>query len=161
TAANPREQYLRLYVLTYSGSSASWTLVSRGQVSTVSAQQLAAPPGLDPRTSFSSAQTTVTMSKDAGYKSSLSYLPVPYAPQYLRVPGNGWVETKQTLMVYGYRPDAGLTYTVTSRTPQVIQSELPAKAKLPGSVRQYLPYPGPDRQKLLAVARSITQGAST
>jgi transglutaminase-like putative cysteine protease len=161
TAADPREQYLRLYVLNYDGGSGAWKLVNPGPTSRVSAQQLAAPPGLDARTSFSSAQTTVTMSKDAGYKSSLSYLPVPYAPQYLRVPGSDWVETKSTLMVFGYRPDAGLTYTVTSRTPQVIQSQLPTKAKLPASVRQYLLYPGPDRQKLLAVARSITQGART
>jgi transglutaminase-like putative cysteine protease len=161
TAPNPREQYLRMYVLNYDGPDRQWTLVNRGPIRTVGGQVLEAPPGLAPGASFTTAQTTVTMAKDVGYKSSLSYLPLPYAAQYLRVAGSGWVETKSTLMVYGYRPASGLSYTVTSKTAQVVQSALPARAKLPASVRPYTYYSGPDRQKLLALATNLTKGAST
>jgi transglutaminase-like putative cysteine protease len=161
TATNPPEQYLQVYVLNYDAPAGKWTLVGRGQTTSVGTQMLQAPPGLSADTTYNTPQTTITIDKDNGYRDYLSYLPIPYAPETLKLPGTGWQETDKTLMVYGYHADAGMRYTVTSKVPEVIQSQLPTKYKLPASLEPYLTYPGPDRTKLLAIAKSVAGHAGT
>jgi hypothetical protein len=83
---------------------------------------------------------------------------MPYAPTALTVPGKDWQETSSTLMVYGYRSDAGLKYTVTSHTATPTPAQLSVKAKVPAAVLPYLQYAGPDKAKLLQIAKTITRG---
>jgi transglutaminase-like putative cysteine protease len=162
TAANPAEQYLQVYVLNYDNAQHNWGLTPRSPSTTIndSSQVLRSAPGLAPATNFSTAHTTITIGKTSGYKGQMNYLPLPYAPQFLTV-GKGWQETNSTLMVYGYRPDSGLKYSVTTRTATPTPAQLPAKAKLPASLKPYLAYAGPNRQALLQRARAITAGATT
>lgn len=162
TAADPTQQYLQVYVLNLDNSSGQWTLTSRSPSTPVSAGALRPAPGLSANTTTVSTRTTITIGKAAGYTSPLSYLPLPYAPVFLNVPGSGWRQSNSTLMVYGLRPDAGLHYTVTSRRATPTIEQLSAGGSVPASIRDsYLAYTGPDRTQLLQIARSITQGATS
>ena len=161
TAQNPSQQYLQVYVLNnYDPESQQFTLPTHSRTTAVGSGELQPVPGLAPATSINTTQTTITMTKTGG-KGYLSYLPVPYAAQTIKLPGTGWVETNQTLMVYGYRPAAGLQYTVNSKTPVVFQSQLPAKYQVPASLKPYLSYLGPDRAQLLRIAQGVTSHART
>jgi transglutaminase-like putative cysteine protease len=161
TAQSPSQQYLQVYVLNnYDAESQEFTLPAHNRTTPVGSGEMQAVPGLAAATTYNTDSTTITMNKTGG-KGYLSYLPVPYAPQTMKLPGTGWLETDQTLMVYGYRPAAGLQYTVSSKTPEVIQSVLPTKYQLPARVQPYLSYPGPDQPQLLRIARQVTSSAHT
>jgi transglutaminase-like putative cysteine protease len=160
-ALDPTQQYLHVYVLNLDNSSGQWTLTSRTPSTPVGEAVLRQPPGLSSSTTTTTSRTTISIGKAAGYTSELSYLPLPYAPEFLTVPGSGWQETNSTLMVYGLRPDAGLHYTVTSRTATPTPGQLSSRAAIPAGIRQdYLPYTGPNRAQLLQIARTITTGAT-
>lgn len=161
SAQNPAQQYLQVYVLNnYDPESQQFTMSSRGKSTAVGSGDLQPLPGLAPSTNFNTTTTSVTMSK-SGYKGYVSYLPVPYAPLTLRLSGTGWQETSQTLMVFGYHSLSGMQYTATSKTPEVVQSELPTTYKLPASVKPFLTYQGPDTAELLRIAQGITKHAHT
>jgi transglutaminase-like putative cysteine protease len=159
-AASPAQQYLQMYVMNYDGKSA-WTLPGRGPSVSVAGQSLPSAPGLAPDTDFDQTRTTITIGKNSS-GSAVSYLPAPYAPEVVTVPGAGWQETTSTLMLYGYKPDAGLRYSVVSKTAQPTQAERQAGGRIPASVkRTYLSYPGPNRARLARIAAQITAGAHT
>jgi transglutaminase-like putative cysteine protease len=158
-ATSPAQQYLQMYVMNYDGKSA-WTLQGRSPSVSVVGQALPPAPGLAPDTSADLTRTTITIGKNSS--GAVSYLPAPYAPEAVSVPGAGWQETTSTLMLYGYKPDAGLHYTVTSKTAQPTQAERQAGGRIPASVRHtYLSYPGPDRARLARIAAQITKNAHT
>jgi transglutaminase-like putative cysteine protease len=160
TAANPPQQYLQVYVLSdYDARDQEFTLPDHIPSTSVGSGPLQSPPGLGAAVSTLDSSTSVTMSKTA--KGYLSYLPAPYAPETLKVPGSNWYETKKTLMLWGYRPTAGLQYTVTSRTPEVFQNQLPTKYQVPASLKPYLTYSNPDKLQLLAIAQNVTRHAHT
>jgi transglutaminase-like putative cysteine protease len=159
-AADPPQQYLQMYVMNYDGKSA-WTLQGRSPSVSVAGQALPEPPGLAPATYFALAHTTITIGKFSSGR-SVSYLPAPYAPEFVSGEGAGWQDTASTLMLYGYRSDAGLRYTVTSKTATPTPAEERAGGKLPAAIKKpYLSYPGPDRKALTKIADSITRGART
>jgi transglutaminase-like putative cysteine protease len=162
TAPDPSEQYLQVYVLNYNSHQDGWTLANRTPSTAVGTAALRPAPGLAPATDFTSTRTTVTIGKSSGYTGQMNYLPLPYAPLYLTVPGSGWQETNSTLMVYGYRPDASLTYTVLTKTANPTLAQLSTKAPIPASIKDaYGTYTGPDRRQLLRIARQVTAGATT
>jgi transglutaminase-like putative cysteine protease len=159
-AKQPSQQYLQMYVMNYDGKSA-WTLPGRNPSISVQGQVLPAPPGLAPATNFATTHTTITIGRNSASR-SVSYLPVPYAPQTVTGEGAGWQETRATLMLYAFRGDAGLHYTVISKSAQPTQAQRQAGGKIPASVRRtYLSYPGPNRAQLIKKALSITAGART
>ncbi len=159
-AAHPPQQYLQMYVLNYDGKSA-WTLQGRSPSVSVVGQALPPAPGLAPATSFVQTHTTITLGPSTGGR-ELSYLPAPYAPEFVTGEGAGWEDTDSTLMLYGFRSDAGLRYAVTSKTADPTPAQEQAGGKLPASIRKsYLSYPGPDRARLARFAASITRGART
>jgi transglutaminase-like putative cysteine protease len=159
-AKQPAQQYLQMYVMNYDGKSA-WTLQSRTPSTAVEDQVLPGPPGLAPDTDFATTHTTITIGRDsAGGK--VSYLPAPYAPQIVTGEGAGWQETRGTEMLYGFKPDANLHYTVISKTAQPTQAQRQAGGRIPASIRHaYLSYPGPDRARLIRIANQITRTAHT
>jgi transglutaminase-like putative cysteine protease len=159
-AKQPSQQYLQMYVMNYDGKSA-WTLQSRTPSVTVEEQVLPGPPGLAPDTDFATTHTTITIGRNSATR-TVSYLPAPYAPQIVTGEGAGWQETRATLMLYAFKPDAGLHYTVISKTAQPTQAQRQAGGRIPASIRQaYLSYPGPDRARLTQIANRITGAAHT
>jgi len=161
-AANPPQQYLQVYVLNYDDESGNWVLTDRNPSSAVGAQAMRTAPGLASAIATTTDTTKITIGKGSGYTGAMSYLPLPYAPQYLTVPGSGWQETKSTLMVYAYHSDAGVSYSVTSKAAVPTPAQLSATTPVPASIRRsYQSYSGPDRARLLAIARQITRGAHT
>jgi transglutaminase-like putative cysteine protease len=162
-ALNPPQQYLQVFVLNYDNSGRAWTLMDRNPSTSIGSAALRPAPGLSADTSVATTHTSIKLGNVRGYSSSLSYLPVPYAPQFLHVPGSDWQETNSTLMVYGFRPDAGLSYSVTSKTADPTQAQLASStAKIPADVRHtYTSYTGPNKSKLLHIAQQETRGAHT
>jgi transglutaminase-like putative cysteine protease len=159
-AAAPSQQYLQMYVMNYDGK-AAWTLEGRSPSISVAGQSLLAAPGLAVTTNFAVTHTTITIGRNNG-GGSVSYLPAPYAPELVTGAGAGWQETRGTLMLYAFRPEAGLRYSVTSKTAQPTQGQRQAGGRIPASVRRpYLSYPGPDRAQLAKIAAQITAGAHT
>jgi transglutaminase-like putative cysteine protease len=156
----PAQQYLQMYVMNYDGKSA-WTLQPRNPSISVSAQSLPGAPGLAPDTGSALTRTSITIGKNLS-GGAVTYLPVPYAPEVLTGLGAGWQETKSTLMLYAFKPDAGLHYTVISRTAQPTAAERQAGGRIPASIRRtYLSYPGPNRAQLAKIAAHITARAHT
>jgi transglutaminase-like putative cysteine protease len=159
-AKQPPQQYLQMYVMNYDGKSA-WTLQPRNPSISVPGQVLPAPPGLAPATDFATTHTTIAIGRNSA-SGAVSYLPAPYAPQVVTGEGPGWQETRSTQMLYAFRGDAGLHYTVISKTAQPTPAQRQAGGKIPASVRRtYLSYPGPDRAQLTRFAARITAGART
>jgi transglutaminase-like putative cysteine protease len=159
-ARQPSQQYLQMYVMNYDGKSA-WTLQSRTPSTSVQGQVLPGPPGLAPDTNVASTRTTITIGRNSA-SGTVSYLPAPYAPQIVTGEGAGWQETRATLMLYGFKGDAGLHYTVISKTAQPTQAQRQAGGRIPASIRRaYLSYPGPDRARLVQIADQITASAHT
>jgi transglutaminase-like putative cysteine protease len=162
TAQSPPQQYLQMYVLNYDPGSVQWTPIPPGPSTAVGSSALREPTGLAAGIGVTTSRTTITLDKAFGYKNPLSYLPLPYAPEFLKVPGSGWQESNSTLQVYAYHSDAGLSYTVNSQTPAPTLNQLSSTAKIPASIRQaYLSYPGPNAAQLLKKARSITKADHT
>jgi transglutaminase-like putative cysteine protease len=161
TAADPRQQYLQMYVLNYDSASGLWVLPDRGASRAVGSRTLRKAPGLAPSTDFAITRTTITLAKDAG-GGQISYLPVPYAPQSVSGTGTGWQQDNASLMLYAFRSDGGLRYTVTSRVAQPTQAELLSPAPAAGAPpASDLSYPGPNAAQLRQIARSITAGAKS
>jgi transglutaminase-like putative cysteine protease len=161
TYKNPPDQYLQVFVLNYDAGSEKFTLITPQAGTAVSSGALAAAPGLAANTATINARTEIKISAGvAGYGSQLSFLPVPYAPETVNVPGS-WQEAKNTLMIYSQHPLSGLAYTVTSKEAE--PTNKPA-ARLPKYIeRNYLTFPaGPgNSNELLKLANQITKGAST
>jgi transglutaminase-like putative cysteine protease len=159
----PPLQYLQMYVMNYDGKSA-WTLQGRSPSVSVAGQSLPSPPGLAASTGSAVTRTTITIGKNIG-AGAMNYLPAPYAPEFVQFvtgEGAGWQETESTLMLYAFKPDAGLHYTVISKTAQPTPAERQAGGKAPASIRRtYLSYPGPNRAQLANIAARITAGART
>src|ERR1700733_672127 len=162
-AKAPPQQYLQMYVMNYDGKSA-WTLPNRASSISLTGQVLPPPPGLAPDTNSAVTHTTITLGKNNG-SGPVSYLPAPYAPEIVTfdaADSAGWQETNSTLMLYAFQSDAGLHYTVTSRTAQPTPAQREAGGKIPASVRRtYLSSPGPNRARLAAIAARITADADT
>jgi transglutaminase-like putative cysteine protease len=158
TAADVREQYLQVYVLNYDSGSGQWTLSNQRPSTSIGSAPMRPVPGLAPITPYEQSRTTITIGKSSGYSGQVNFLPMPYAATGITVPGKGWQETDSTLMMYGFRPDAGLKYTVTSHTATPSPAELSVPAKIPASVQPYLQYAGPDKAALLKIARKVTKG---
>ena len=163
TARNPQEQYLQVYVLNYDGSAGAWNLVPPTESTPVSGRPLRPAPGVAAGTPQALARTEVTLSQGTtGYEAKLGFLPLPYAPATVRVPGS-WLEDNATLMVYSTQPQlAGLSYAVTSASPVLDARDLgEAPSYPPGIEASYLSFPAGPHNELATLAAQITMGART
>ncbi|MBO0833190.1 MAG: DUF4129 domain-containing protein, partial [Actinobacteria bacterium] len=110
--------------------------------------------------------TTVTLALGQG---TPLYLPVPYAPVKLKLPGRtatpGWAEMAGTLMLYNNElPELGaLPYTVTSTETNPKPTDITAATEtMPNYIaNQYGFYNGPDRDQLLAIVNQHIGRAQT
>jgi transglutaminase-like putative cysteine protease len=158
--ATPPDQYLQVFVLNYRPSSGKFTLVNPRSGPTVGSGALLAAPGLVAGTRTVTARTEIKLSPGVtGYGSRLSFLPLPYAPETIKVPGS-WQEARTTLMVYSAQTSlSGLGYTVTSKEADPTYK---TASSLPGYIEHdYLTFPTGPGNKLLNLANEITKGADT
>jgi transglutaminase-like putative cysteine protease len=161
---DPQDQYLQVQVLNYNPGTSTWNpqLPTEGiQVS--GGQQLPTAPGLSALIQPRHATTQISMSSGVrGYSSAYTFLPLPYVPDAVKVSGS-WQADLTTLMVYSSRVGlAGLRYTVTSDDVEPSVQQLDEAGAPPSSItRPYLPFPSPDRARLLALAKQVTNGART
>ena len=160
------QQYLPVYVLNYNPSRSRWELISPGHSSKVSALPLQPPSGISLATPDISTHTKITLGSVSaglipGRTSPVFFLPVPYWPAQLQVPGS-WQQSNGTLMVYSLQDNhANMQYSVTSENANPTQAMLEVSQHLPASVTSaYLGYRSPVTRQLTAIADQITTGHS-
>ena len=164
SAPDPSEQYLQVYVLNYNSPKQDWELVPPGASIPASASPLRSAQGVTASTPRTKTTTKITLSQGTtGYDAKLGFLPLPYAPETVVVPGS-WVEDDATLMVYSTQPQlSDLSYTVTSEEVVPDSAVENDRAAYPANIRSgYLGFPaGPNHGELLRLAEQITARAGT
>jgi transglutaminase-like putative cysteine protease len=161
TIADPAN-YLQVYVLNYDSLAGDWELVRPTSGTRVGPGRLNPAPGLARGTPENVIRTSVTISQGLGFSGAINFLPVPYWPIRLHVPGS-WRESPATLMLYSDNAAIrGLHYTVTSGQVEPTSSTLAASQHLPRAIRQfYLGFKSSVTGKLRTIARRITRGKTT
>ena len=165
TAPDPHEQYLQVYALNWDPGNEAWGLIVPDPTAstTVGSGPLRTAPGVTASTPRTETTTQVTLALGStGYDAKLGFLPVPYAPAQMQVPGN-WDEDNATLMVYSTQPQlSGLSYTVKSQEVNPDPSEENQSASYPAAISgNYLSFPTGPGRLLAKLAAQITKGATT
>jgi len=164
-APDPTQQYFQVFVLNYNNSQANWLPeipVAVGGESPITGPALPyAPHQLASATVRVRTRVQMAAVQDSG---STVYLPVPYYPVDLSIPGNNWEELSGSAMILG--PDeslSNLVYTVTSREANLAKAAIEtSNHAVPGTIQgQYADYSGPDAARLLSIAHQHTLGALT
>jgi transglutaminase superfamily protein/transglutaminase TgpA-like protein/uncharacterized protein DUF4129 len=159
-------QYLGVYVLNYSPAHGIWTLIKPSPSIFIGANAPPSPPGVAATTTITSTSTTFKLDNVAGsstgYANPIFFLPVPYFPTQLTLPGN-WNESTGTLMIFsGSGNHSGMRYTVVSGQVDVTPAEEASTAPIPKSIQQtYLGFKSPVTKQLTAIANQITKNAAT
>jgi len=152
--------YLQVYVLGRLGTN-SWTLAPPSDDTVVGSGRLPAVPGLAKGTPALTVRETITLASAlTGGSHVLSYLPVPYAPRSMSVPGDWRVERNSLSMFTTTTALAGLRYTVTSADIEPSPQQLRVAPAPPDAERGYLTVPQPF-ERLLPLARRVTGGQGT
>jgi transglutaminase-like putative cysteine protease len=162
TTANDAASYLQVYVLNYDSSTSKWDLVRPTGGKQVGSGQLTPAPGLAAGTPQSYITSTITILRRGGFSGPIDFLPVPYWPIQVHVPGS-WRESAQTLMIYSDNPTTGsLHYKVTSGQVEPTASTLAAAERIPGSIkRSYLGFKSSVTPQLTKIALRVTEGKTT
>jgi len=153
---SPDPPYLQVYVLGRLGKS-DWSLAPPSAATdAVGNGTLPAVPGLTTATPAVPVNETITLRPTlSGGKNQVSYLPVPYAPRSLSVPG-AWRVERNSLSVFSTSTRlAGLIYTVTSRDINPSPAELRSTSAPPAAQHGYLSVPAAFQQ-LGPLTRRIT-----
>lgn len=161
--ADPSEQYLQVYVLNYDPSSSNWSLIQPAASSSIGNQLLPSAAGVTASTPEITSRTVITFGHvTSGYNSRLFFLPAPYAPLRLRIPGS-WRQAAGTLMIYsGGTVPAGLQYAVTSREVNPTAAMLSVPQQIPAAISEsYLGFASPQTSQLQQIAAKITRGKTT
>src|SRR5262249_28597898 len=122
---------------------------------------LPAVPGLTATAAALTVREEITLRPTLrGGKNQVSYLPVPYAPRSLDVPGS-WRVERNSLSVYTTSTRlAGLHYTVPSRDLAPSPAELRVTAAAPAAEHGYLTVPRAFQQ-LVPLTDRITAGRTS
>jgi transglutaminase-like putative cysteine protease len=156
--ASPDPPYLQVYVLGRLGNS-DWSLAPPSPATDpVGGGALPAVPGLTTAAPAVTVRETITLRPTlSGGKNQVSYLPVPYAPRSLNLPGD-WQVERNSLSVYTTSTQlAGLRYTVTSRDIDPSPAELRSTSAPPAAEHGYLSVPAAFQQ-LGPLTMRITAG---
>ena len=151
--------YLQVYVLGQLSTS-NWSMAPPVTTSALGKGALPAVPGLAGTVPAFPVRETISLGSNLRSGShEESYLPVPYAPRSVTVPGDWRVDPSSLTVLTADTPLAGLRYTVTSKdvdpSPQQLRRAPPAAA---GS--GYLAVPPVFRQ-ILPLTKRITAGQSS
>src|SRR3984957_18825216 len=159
-------QYLGVYVLNYSAAHGIWTLIKPSPSIFIGSNAPPSPPGVAATTSITEITTELKLDNVAGsstgYANPIFFLPVPYFPIQLTLPGD-WNESTGTLMIFsGSGNHSGMTYSVQSGQVNVTAAEEASTLPVPKSIEQsYLGFKSPVTKQLTAIANQITKGAAT
>jgi transglutaminase-like putative cysteine protease len=157
--ASTAPPYLQVYVLSRLGSTA-WSLAQPSETAEVGSGRLPDVPGLASTTRALTVRETITLAPAMrGGRHQLNYIPVPYAPRSMDVPGD-WRVDKNSLSVFtASTPLAGLKYSVTSSDIDPAPQQL-RQAQAPSAAQQgYLTVPQ-QYERLLRLTKRITAGRS-
>jgi transglutaminase-like putative cysteine protease len=133
---------------------------------TIGQKPMLAPPGLASSTQVSQARTTIKLDhlvgSSPGYNFPVFFLPVPYWPVDLSLPGS-WSESYNTLMVYSGSADhSGMQYVATNGEPLLTKAIENSAQPIPASIRKsYLGFSSSVTPRLTAIARTVTKNATT
>jgi transglutaminase-like putative cysteine protease len=160
TASSATPPYFQVYVLGRLGIR-DWSLAPPTATSALGDGLLPAVPGYRGTVPSIGVRETITLSRNLRSGSHQeNYLPVPYAPRSMTVPGD-WRIAKNSLTVLSTdTPLAGLEYSVISRDIDPSAQQLRAAAPPPASQAGYLTVPEAFR-RLLPLVRQITAGRSS
>jgi transglutaminase-like putative cysteine protease len=152
--------YLQVYVLGRLGTN-DWTLAPPSDATVAGSGRLPTVPGLAKATPALTVHETITLGSTlSGGSNALSYLPVPYAPRSVTVPGD-WRVERNSLSIYTTTTAlAGLRYTVASADVEPSPQQLRDAPAPPASERGYLTVP-PPFERLRPLATRLTAGQST
>jgi transglutaminase-like putative cysteine protease len=151
--------YLQVYVLNYDSLSSKWDLVRPTGGTRVGQGQLFPAPGRAVGTPQTIITSTITIPQQRGFSGPIDFLPAPYYPIRVHVPGS-WRESPETLMIYSDNATSGgLHYTVTSGHVQPTASTLAAAGRIPTSIRRsYLGFKSSVTPRLTEIASQVTKG---
>ncbi len=152
--------YLQVYVLGRLGTN-DWSLAPPSDDAVVGGDRLPVVPGLARTTPAVTVHETITLGSTlSGGKNVLSYLPLPYAPRSVTVPGD-WRVERNSLSIYTTTTAlAGLRYTVASADVEPSPQQLRDAPAPPASERGYLMVPRPFA-RLRPLATRVTAGQGT
>ncbi len=157
-SANP--PYLQVYVLGRLGTQA-WTLAPPTATKGMGKGALPAVPGLAPTTPGVTVRETIRLGGQlASSRTSLEYLPVPYAPRFVGVSGTWRVDPGSLAVISAGVKLAGLGYTVTSKDVNPSAEQLRESAEPPPALDGYVHYPA-TFHRLARLADRITAGRTT
>jgi transglutaminase-like putative cysteine protease len=149
--------YLQVYVLGRLSTSA-WTLAPPSNDTAVGGDRLPDVPGLARGTPALTIRETITLGSTlSGGSNVVSYLPLPYAPRSVTVPGDWRVERNSLSIFTTTTALAGLRYTVTSSDVEPSPQQLRLAPAPQAAQRGYLTVPKPF-ERLLPLARRVTAG---
>ncbi len=162
TSINDPADYLQVYVLNYDSLTSKWDLVQPTGGTRVGPGALIPAPGLAGGTPQNIVTTTITIPQGGGFAGQIDFLPAPYWPIRIHVPGS-WRESRETLMIYSDNATTeGLHYTVTSGQVAPTASTLAAAERIPTSIRRsYLGFESSVTPQLREIAMRVTKGKTT
>jgi hypothetical protein len=158
--ASSAPPYLQVYVLSRLGGTA-WSLAQPSDTAEVGSGKFPAVPGLASTTRALTVRETITLAPAVrGARHQLNYIPVPYAPRSMDVPGDWRVDQKSLSVFTASTPLANLHYSVTSSDIDPAPQELrQAPAPLAAEQGDYLTVPL-QYKRLLPLTKRITAGRS-
>jgi transglutaminase-like putative cysteine protease len=153
--------YLQVYVLTRLDTDA-WTLAPPKVTYELRKGNLPRVPGLAQGTPGNTVRESISLGADLTSSGThLSYLPLPYAPRVVTVPGTSWRVDPATLTVLASGAQlGGLRYTATSDDVNPTAQQLRSAPPPPGWLGSYLAVPH-QFQSLRGLAHNITAGRTT
>jgi len=162
TTIDDSTNYLQVYVLNYDSLTSRWDLVRPTSGRRVGQGPLIPAPGLAADTPQSIITSTISISQGRGFSGPIDFLPAPYWPIRVHVPGS-WRESPDTLMIYADNATTeGLHYTVTSGQVEPTASTLATTGRIPASIkRSYLSFKSTVTPQLKQIAVRVTKGKTT
>ncbi|HWF81807.1 MAG TPA: DUF3488 and transglutaminase-like domain-containing protein [Streptosporangiaceae bacterium] len=165
TSTSKTGEYLQVYVLNYSPAKREWTIVQPTPSVPIQGGQMLQPQGLALTTQYTTAMTTIKLGHvvgaSTGYNFPVFFLPVPYWPTNLSVPGS-WSESENSLMIYsGNAIRSGVSYSVTSGQPQLTKALESLPESIPGAIRSFVGFRSSVSKQLTKIAQDITKNATT
>jgi len=152
--------YLQVYVLSQLAGN-DWILSRPVAPRPVGGGPLPAVPGATRQARGSTLRETISLSPDLRTPAgALAYLPVPYAPRSVTVPGDWRVDPGTLTILTARTPLNGLRYSVTSRDIEPTGRELRQAARYPAAVASDLAVPAA-YQRLAPLARQIAGGRAS
>jgi len=157
TSDDPSPEYLRIYALdVFSGDKWTMSRTSATRADRVNGRTLPPPDGLD-RARSRTVDTSVHVEDRMR---AMRFLPVPYPPSRIDVPGD-WRLDRRSFMVFSNRDSAGgRDYKVRGRHMIPTRSQLSTSPVVPADARQYLALPDIPL-KVRRLAARITQNAAS